>query len=79
MITAGVPGYFFIRDLIRCRRDPALNPSTLLWSFVMPILSFLITMGIGVAFFVNDDSEISWFIFVVSMLLIIPTRNSWIC
>jgi hypothetical protein len=77
LITAAIPGYFFLRDLIRCRHDPAMDRSTLLWSFVMPITCFVVTMGIGIAFIINDDSEISWFIFVVSMLLIIPTRSSW--
>jgi hypothetical protein len=77
LITAGIPGYFFTRDLLRCRHDPALDHSTLLWSFVMPIICFIVTIAIGVAFIINDDSEISWFIFVVSMLLVIPTRSSW--
>ena len=77
VITAGIPCYFFTRDLIRSRRDPALEHSTLLWCFIMPIISFLVTMAIGIAFILNDESEISWFVFVVSMLLIIPTRSSW--
>ena len=77
LITAGIPCYFFTRDLIQSRRDPALDRSTLFWSFIMPIISFLVTMVIGITFIINDDSEIGWFIFVVSMLLIIPTRVSW--
>lgn len=76
-ITVAFPCFFFTRDLIKVWHDPDLDHSTLLWSFVMPIICFLVTMGIGVAFIVNDDTEINWFIFVISMLLVIPTRSSW--
>ena len=77
IITAALPGFFFTRDLFRFRRDRDLDRSTLLWSFLMPIFCYLVTIGIGISFIINDDTEISWFIFVISMLLVIPTKSSW--
>lgn len=77
LVTAALPCFFFTRDLIRFRRDPEMDHSTLFWSFLMPIFCFLVTIAIGAAFIINDDTEISWFIFVISMLLVIPTKSSW--
>ena len=33
--------------------------------------------AVAIAFIRNDESEISWFIPIVCLLLAVPTRNAW--
>lgn len=77
ILTAGIPAVSFGLNLWRLRHDQSMEKMILLWSFVVPILSFALTVAIGVAFLLNDDTELSWFVTVMAMFLVIPTKNSW--
>ncbi|HYJ11954.1 MAG TPA: hypothetical protein VEW66_00060 [Thermomicrobiales bacterium] len=77
ILTAGIPGVFFAMDLWRLRHDGSMQKMILLWSFIVPILSFALTVAIGVAFLFSDDTELSWFVTVMALFLVIPTKNSW--
>jgi hypothetical protein len=77
LLTAAVPFVGIPRAWHRLRHDDAMTGDVVFWSFLVPALCYLATMGIAVALFLHDDTEIDWFIPVVALLLIIPTRNSW--
>jgi hypothetical protein len=77
LLTAAVPFVGIPRAWRRLRHDEAMTGDVAFWSFLVPALCYLATMGIAVALFLHDDTEIDWFIPVVALLLIIPTRNSW--
>lgn len=77
ILTAGIPATSFAINLWRLRHDDDMQRMILLWSFIVPILSFAVTIAIGVAFLLDDDTEISWFVTVMAMFLVIPTKNSW--
>jgi hypothetical protein len=77
LLTAAIPGWVFLRDGFRLLRDGDMTSKLLLWSFFVSVISIAITMFIGIAFILNDDTELEWFVTVMAMCLLIPTKNSW--
>lgn len=77
LATALLPGIFFVRDFLRLRHDPEMDRTTLMWCFIIPIACLAITAIIGGMLTLNDNSETGWFVMIVAMFLVIPTKNSW--
>lgn len=75
--TAVLPCTGQVRSWLRLRRA-GIDRMTTVWAFLVPALCYLLAMGVGVAFIINDTTEIIWFVTIVAMFLAIPTRNSWV-
>lgn len=78
LLTAAVPAVLLGKNWLRLRHTKGLERLTIFWSFLVPMLCYLASMGVGLAFIVNDDAEIAWFTTITAMFLVIPTKNSWV-
>ncbi len=77
LITAAVPLASIPPTWRRCRNDETMTGDIAVWTFLVPALCYLGTIGIAIAVFFRDDAEMAWFVPVVAFLIAIPTRNAW--
>ncbi len=77
LITAAFPLANIPRSWSRFRNDPELTGDVACWTFLVPALCYLATIGIAIAVFFQDDTEMAWFVPVIAFLIAIPTRNAW--
>lgn len=62
---------------LRLHTSPDLQADDRFWRFLAPLLCYLAGVGVAIAFFLDDDTEIYWFVTIVALLLTVPTRNAW--
>jgi uncharacterized membrane protein len=76
-LTCAYPIYDISSSFLRFRSSPALSRADQFWRYLIPLFCYVLGVAIAISFFFNDDSEISWFVTVVALLLAVPTRNAW--
>jgi hypothetical protein len=77
LLTAAVPLVSIPTAWRRFRHDAEMTNDVAFWTFLVPALCYLATIGIAIAVFVRDDAEMAWFVPVIAFLIAIPTRNAW--
>lgn len=77
LLTATVPLMGIPRAWWRLRNDDQMTLDAAVWTFLVPALCYIGTIGIAIAIFFRDDTEMAWFVPVIAFLVAIPTRNAW--
>lgn len=77
-LTCAYPIYDISTSYRRLRSSPDLKNGDRFWRFLLPLLCYIGGLAVATAFMLNDDSEIHWFVTVIALLLIVPTRNAWV-
>ena len=77
ILTALFPFVSHLRMAMRQLPGFAADRSTYVWHFVVPAISHLAAVGVGIALLRGADDAIGWMVAVIAFLLMIPTRNAW--
>jgi hypothetical protein len=75
--TSLFPLYLVVRGYLRMRHHPELTRIGEFWRFIVPIACYLLGIFVAIALYFNDDTEVYWFVTIVALLLVVPTRNAW--